>query len=250
VVSVKLDKGGDGGLVAVFEDITELEKMQRMAAWREVARRIAHEIKNPLTPIKLSAQRVQRKYGPVVNDETFNQSLELIVNEVEQMQEMVTEFSSYAKLPEVVLRQGDLGPLVHEALALFANSHRRIRWSADIPEGLPPLSFDREGMRRVLINLLTNAVEALQEEADPAVQVAVQHVQPAGILKIEVRDNGPGFDPEQRARLFEPYFSRKKGGAGLGLTIVKSTVTAHRGMVRVLPNEPRGATFVVELPID
>ncbi|MGE4557890.1 MAG: ATP-binding protein [Desulfovibrionaceae bacterium] len=250
VVSVKLDKGREGSLVAVFEDITELEKMQRMAAWREVARRIAHEIKNPLTPIKLSAQRVQRKYGPVVNDETFNQSLELIVHEVEQMQEMATEFSSYAKLPEVILRQGDLGPLVREALALFANSHRRVRWLSNIPDGLPPLPFDREGMRRVLINLLTNAVEALQEEPDPTVEVSVEYVEPAGILKIEVSDNGPGFDPEQRARLFEPYFSRKKGGAGLGLTIVKSTITAHRGTVRVLPNEPRGATFVIELPID
>jgi two-component system nitrogen regulation sensor histidine kinase NtrY len=250
VVSLKIEQGREGSLVAVFEDITELEKMQRMAAWREVARRIAHEIKNPLTPIKLSAQRVRRKYGPSIDDETFNQNLELIVNQVEQMQEMVTEFSSYAKLPEVVLRRDDMGAVAREAVALFEHSHRDIRWEAFIPDDLPVLQFDREGMRRVFINLLTNAVEALQDQPEPAVQVAVEHLRSPGVLRIEVRDNGPGFDAEQRSRLFEPYFSRKRGGAGLGLTIVKSIVTAHQGVVRAQSNEPQGTVFVIELPVD
>ena len=249
------------GVVAVFEDITELQKMQRMAAWREVARRIAHEIKNPLTPIKLSAQRLQRKFGAQVSDKAFGECIELIVGQVEHLQQMVQEFSAFAKLPEMTPRPGRLEPLLQEVTALFRHSHAAIRWELDL-EPLPELLFDPEGLRRGCINILTNAVEALQPpqeqdgapltpEASPAplVRITARHDQALGLVRLEVYNNGPRLSPEESSRLFEPYFSRKKGGTGLGLTILKSIVTDHRGYVRARSPQEGGVLVVVELPV-
>ena len=237
------------GLVAVFEDVTELEKTQRLSAWREVARRIAHEIKNPLTPIKLSAQRLEKRFGPQVADPVFSQCTAVIVRHVEHMQRMVEEFSAFAKLPEITPRPGLLAPLIEEVAALFTHSHGRIEWRLNVKDPLPRFSFDEEAMRRVLINLLTNASEALRDQEGGRVEVAAAYDGRQGVIRLEVADNGPGLPPAERHRLFEPYFSRKEGGAGLGLTIVKSVVSDHRGFVRALPNSPRGARFVVELPV-
>ncbi|NJB69366.1 two-component system nitrogen regulation sensor histidine kinase NtrY [Desulfobaculum xiamenense] len=249
VVTLTGPDGTEYGIVAVFEDITELEKMQRVAAWREVARRIAHEIKNPLTPIKLSAQRMERKFGPQVEDPVFTQCTQLIVNQVEHLQQMVQEFSSFAKLPEVDLKWGYLAPLLDEIVAMFRNSHTSIDWELTYDGQIPRLKLDVEGMRRVLINILTNAADAVREQAEPAVEVVVSCDRLLGWVRIEVRDNGEGLTQEERSRLFEPYFSRKKGGTGLGLTIVKSIVSDHHGYVRAMPREPRGTTLVVELPV-
>jgi two-component system nitrogen regulation sensor histidine kinase NtrY len=249
VVPLKNEEGRVDGYVAVVEDITELEKMQRLAAWREVARRIAHEIKNPLTPIKLSAQRLQRKFAAQVGDTVFDECTEMIVRQVESMQQMVTEFSAYAKLPEVVARPGFLAPLLEEVATLFRNSHPGIAWDVDIAPGLPEIRLDPEGLRRVFLNILTNAVEALEGLPGPAVRIAAALDPKAGAVRVEVRDNGPGLTPEERSRMFEPYFSSKKGGTGLGLTIVKSIVNDHQGFIRVLPNQPTGTVLVVELPV-
>lgn len=250
--------GHASGVVTVFEDITEIQKMQRMAAWREVARRIAHEIKNPLTPIKLSAQRLQRKFGGQVSDPAFAECTGLIVGQVEHLQQMVQEFSAFAKLPEVQLAKGQLEPLLREVVSLFQHSHSDIDWQLDI-HPLPELRFDSEGLRRGLINVLTNAVEALhagqagveQGRLQPGARVVVRarHDKPLGLVRLEVEDNGPGLPPEEQSRLFEPYFSRKKGGTGLGLTILKSIVTDHRGYVRVRPAGQRGTVLVLELPV-
>ncbi|MFW6243668.1 MAG: ATP-binding protein [Desulfovibrionales bacterium] len=248
-VVLKTSPSQDAGIVVVFEDITELDKMQRMAAWQEVARRIAHEIKNPLTPIKLSAQRLQRKFSEDVTDETFGQLTGLIIRQVEHLQQMVREFSAFAKLPEVELRRNFLAPLVEEVVQLFRSSHSTIHWKLNFGSQIPAFKFDREGMKRVLINLLTNAAEVLEETTEPEVAVVVDYDPGVGWVRIEVRDNGPGFNDEERSRLFEPYYSRKQGGTGLGLSIVKSVVTDHRGYVRVKPNEPVGSVFVVELPV-
>ena len=252
VVVLRTDDGREAGLVAVFEDIGELEKMQRLAAWREVARRIAHEIKNPLTPIKLSAQRLQRKFGPRIDDPAFHESTELIVAQVEQMQQMVREFSAFAKLPEMHLRPGGLGPLIVEVMALFRNSHPDIDWHLDMEDDLPTLSFDSEGMRRVFINILSNCVEALgsMDGREPGrVQIHAWHDKLLGLALIEIEDNGPGLDDEERSRLFEPYFSRKQGGTGLGLTIVRSIISDHHGFVRARAGKPSGTTIVIELPV-
>ena len=247
VVALKHAGGRDSGHVAVFEDITELEKIQRLAAWREVARRIAHEIKNPLTPIKLSAQRLQRKYAKSVGEPVFDECTELIVKQVERLQNMVTEFSAYAKLPEVQPRPDFLAPLLEEVAALFENTHREIHWTLRFGSPIQEFPFDREGLRKVFINLFTNAAEALKETYDGEVEVTAFHLPDKNVVIIEVADNGPGL-PADSSRLFEPYYTEKKGGTGLGLTIVRSIVSDHGGAVRARPGEPRGTVFVVELP--
>ncbi|MEF2230197.1 MAG: ATP-binding protein, partial [Pseudodesulfovibrio sp.] len=247
VVSLKNVGGRDAGHVAVFEDITELEKIQRLAAWREVARRIAHEIKNPLTPIKLSAQRLQRKYGRVVNEQVFEDCTNLIVNQVERLQNMVTEFSAYAKLPEVQPRPDHLPPVIEEVVGMFGNTHREIRWDLEFLTPVAEFPFDREAVRKVLINLLTNAAEALRGVYDAKVAIRVKHDGEAGLVSVTVADNGPGL-PKDSSRLFEPYYTQKKGGTGLGLTIVRSIVADHNGQVRAVPNTPTGTIFIVELP--
>ena len=239
------------GSVAVFEDISELERMQRMAAWREVARRIAHEIKNPLTPIKLSAQRLARKFGGQVRDPAFAQSTELIVRQVEHLQSMVQEFSAFAKLPEVVPQPGRLEPLLETITELFRGSHTKIAWELRIPAPLPPLPMDKDALNRAFMNILTNAAEVLLQSHSPNPTVTVTAAaHPAlNLVRVDVADNGPGLSEEERSRLFEPYFSRKKGGTGLGLTIVRSIVTDHRGYVRALPREGGGAVITMELPL-
>lgn len=239
------------GAVAVFEDISELERMQRMAAWREVARRIAHEIKNPLTPIKLSAQRLARKFGPEVHNPAFIQSTELIVRQVEHLQAMVQEFSAFAKLPEVRPVPGRLEPLLRASIDLFRNSHSSISWHLDIPHELPELPMDKEALNRAFINIFVNAVEALQLAGtpDPTVRVSATYRPDLNLVRVDITDNGPGLNEEERSRLFEPYFSRKKGGTGLGLTIVRSIVTDHHGYVRALPQDDGGTAISMELPL-
>ncbi|WP_018124289.1 sensor histidine kinase [Desulfovibrio oxyclinae] len=249
VVALPGIPGAEVGTVAVFEDITELEKIQRLAAWREVARRIAHEIKNPLTPIKLSAQRLQRKFGEGVDDKVFDDCTGLIVSQVERLQQMVSEFSAYAKLPEVQPRPGDLGPLLEETVGMFENTHRNIDWHLQLPENLPEMSFDREALGKVFINLLTNSEEALKDQEDGSVVVRAVHERKKNRVVVSVADNGSGLPRDGASRMFEPYFSRKKGGTGLGLTIVRSIVADHHGKVTAHANKPRGTVVRVELPL-
>lgn len=244
--------GGIRAYVVVVEDITELEKMQRMAAWREVARRIAHEIKNPLTPIKLSAQRLHRKFGNIVSDPVFGQCTDLIVKQVERLQEMVQEFSSFAKLPEVQLMPGNITPLMEELVTLFRNSHSSVDWELRLPEMLPSISMDQAALHRALLNILTNAAEALENmppEEPRKVRITAVHDSGRGSLRFIISDNGPGLNPDERERMFEPYFSRKKGGTGLGLAIVKSIIADHHGTVRAVAAQGGGTAIVMEIPV-
>ncbi len=246
-VALMDSEGGDSGIVAVFENISELEKMQRLDAWKEVARRIAHEIKNPLTPIKLSAERLERKFGAVVADPVFGQCTGLIVRQVEHLQEMVREFSSFAKMPEVTLVRGKIEPILQEAVSVFAESHTAIRWIVRF-EDAPDVMLDREAMGRVFSNILLNAAEVLAGRDDGRVEAVLYSRKRKARVYIEISDNGPGIKPEEQSRMFEPYYSTKRSGTGLGLTIVKSIVSDHHGHIRVKPNEPAGTTFVIELP--
>ncbi len=246
-VALMDNEGGDSGIVAVFENISELEKMQRLDAWKEVARRIAHEIKNPLTPIKLSAERLERKFGPMVADPGFTQCTGLIVRQVEHLQEMVREFSSFAKLPEVMLTAGRIEPLLQEAISVFSNSHASIRWVLRA-EDVPLVMLDREAMGRAIYNILLNAAEVLADQEDGRVETVLYARKRKGRIYIEISDNGPGIKPEEQSRMFEPYYSTKRSGTGLGLAIVKSIISDHHGHIRVKPNEPAGTTFVIELP--
>jgi len=246
-VALMDSEGGDSGIVAVFENISELEKMQRLDAWKEVARRIAHEIKNPLTPIKLSAERLERKFGPVVADPVFTQCTGLIVKQVEHLQEMVREFSSFAKLPEVMLTAGRIEPLLQESISVFSSSHASIRWVLRTEE-VPLVMLDREAMGRAIYNILLNAAEVLADQEDGRVETVLYARKRKGRIYIEISDNGPGIKPEEQSRMFEPYYSTKRSGTGLGLAIVKSIISDHHGHIRVKPNEPAGTTFVIELP--
>lgn len=248
-VSLVGPAGEHSGIVAVFEDIAELERMQRMEAWREVAKRVAHEIKNPLTPIKLSAERLNRKFGPRIQDPAFVQCTDLIVRQVENMQSMVQEFSAFAKMPEVTPRAGNILPLLEDVLALFRNSHSQITFKADLPSELPQMPVDPDSLQRAFINILTNAVEALEKTPNPIIELRCQFNQPKGFLRLDFMDNGPGLNLGEQARLFEPYFSRKKGGSGLGLTIVRSVVNDHRGYVNAHPRKEGGLIIRVELPL-
>ena len=243
--------GAYQGAVAVFEDISELERMQRLAAWQEVARRIAHEIKNPLTPIKLSAQRLSRRFGGQVKDPAFDQSTELIVRQVEYLQNMVQEFSAFAKLPEVTLMPGALEPLLRTITDLFRNSHSGIVWELTLPADLPTLPMDKEALYRAFMNILSNAAEALTLGGiqNPTVWINASFQPALNLVRIDVADNGPGLSEEERSRLFEPYFSRKKGGTGLGLAIVRSIVADHRGYVRAFPRDGGGTVLSMELPL-
>lgn len=247
-VILKGDKD-DFGIVAVFEDITELEKMQRMAAWREVAKRIAHEIKNPLTPIKLSAQRLEKKFGKEIQDPSFSQSTQLIIRQVENLQQMVREFSAFAKLPEIKIKLDQLDSLLEEIVSVFRQSHRNIVWELNFVSKIPEFNFDRSALKRVFMNLFLNAAEALAATKHARVNVSVDYDQQLKRIFVQVADNGPGLSAEERARMFEPYYSSKKEGTGLGLAIVKSIVSDHGGYVRVKSNKPMGTIFVVELPV-
>lgn len=245
------DAGQDLGMVVVFEDLTELEKAQRMAAWREVARRIAHEVKNPLTPIKLSAQRLIRRYGQELGqgDAVFKECTSTIVRQVEELRRLVNEFSTFARLPSSRLAPADLVSIAEESLALYRSGHPDISFELECDSEIPSFDLDREQMSRVLINLLDNAVAAV-ESTEPPHQIVVR-LSCDDILKIvrlEVEDTGPGVPPEHRLRLFEPYFSTKKGGTGLGLSIVSTIIADHNGYIRVQDNQPAGTRIIIELP--
>ena len=243
------EEGRSLGMVLVFDDLTEIEKMQKVSAWREVARRLAHEIKNPLTPIKLSAQRLRKKYLDQLpaGREVFDECTQTIINQVDELTRLVNEFFAFARLPAVNLSVNDLNSLIQEVMVLYQGSHRRIHFSFDPDSGLPPFPLDREQIKRVMINLLDNAVAAVTDEGAIAVQTRYNPV--LQMAQIEVHDTGIGISSQDKNRLFEPYFSTKKGGTGLGLTIVSSIISDHRGHIRVKNNTPKGTVFMIELPL-
>lgn len=244
------------GALLFCEDVTEIVKVQRMEAWREVARRIAHEIKNPLTPIQLSAQRLHKRYAEKLKEDggLFEECTRTIVRQVEELKTLVNEFATFARLPAGEHTPEDLNALVEEAMVLFREAHRHIEFRFDPDPSLPRLPLDREGIKRALINMLDNAVAACDgaprtNGAPARIEVRTRLHRAHGIVALEVADTGIGIKPEERGRLFEPYFSTKQGGTGLGLAIVSTIVADHQGFVRVKDNEPHGSRFVVELPV-
>lgn len=247
---LKDEQGKRLGVVLVFDNLTELEKAQRMAAWREVARRIAHEVKNPLTPIQLSAQRLRKRYLERLADdgEVFDNCTQTIINQVDELKTLVSEFSSFARMPAVRKSPGDLGEVAGEVLLFYREAHKNVEFEGRFDEAVPRFSFDREQIKRVLINLLDNAVAAVGPEGGRiGMSISFNPSDKAAFL--EVWDNGPGVPEENKLRLFEPYFSTKKTGTGLGLAIASTIVADHDGYIRIRDNEPSGARFVIELPV-
>jgi two-component system, NtrC family, nitrogen regulation sensor histidine kinase NtrY len=245
-----MDESRHIGYVIVFDNLTKLEKAQRLAAWQEVARRIAHEIKNPLTPIQLSAQRLRKRYLDRITEdrEVFDQCTTTIVNQVEEIKRLVSEFSDFARMPQVKKKTGNLVPIAEDIFILYREAHKHISFTLDCREPIPDFSFDPIQIKRILINLLDNAISVLPEGGEITLSLFINKSEHTVVM--ELADTGPGIQDNIKLRLFEPYFSTKKSGTGLGLAIARTIVTEHNGSIRVRDNHPRGAVFIVELPLD
>ncbi len=245
---VPLGEGPTTGLLIVMEDVTHLIKAQKMAAWQEVARRMAHEIKNPLTPIQLSAQRILKKYSEASEDfgEALRDGTETIVREVKTLKALVNEFSGFSRMPAVNPAPADLHEIIESALGLYQGAYAEVRFDRRFAEDIPTTALDREQMKRVFINLIDNALEATQRRG--RIEIVTKYLRRSRLMRIEVADDGPGIGPEAKARLFLPYFSTKRRGTGLGLAIVNRIVSDHNGGIHVEDNAPRGTRFVIELP--
>ncbi len=237
------------GVVVVLDDLTDLEKAQRMAAWREVARRIAHEIKNPLTPIKLSAQRLRRKHANLAVPEgsIFDQCTRTIIEQVDHMKHLVNEFSRFARLPRAQPIPCNLATIVEEVLTFYQHTYPRVVFMLEKEAALPPLKLDRDQFKQVMNNILDNALHALNGGRG-AIKIRLSYDSVLKIARLECSDNGHGLSPEDKLRMFEPYYSTKKKGTGLGLAIVASIIADHNGFVRVRDNEPQGTVIIIELP--
>ena len=244
------DKGGrDLGFVLVFEDRTELIKAQKTAAWQEVAQRIAHEIKNPLTPIQLSAQRLRKKFFEHSPDfqVIFDQSTSVIVSEVGSLKRMVDEFSNFARMPAPHVTKESLHDVIENVAALYQGGHHDVDVTLSLDAAVPPINLDREQMRRVFVNLFDNAIHAMKQKGRIQVSTAVEWKHQR--VRITVADEGPGIRQEDQVKLFVPYFSKNRRGSGLGLAIIHRIVTDHNGTIQVANRRPHGARFSIELPI-
>jgi len=262
-------RGPRRGVVLVIEDLSELLAAQRAAAWSEVARRMAHEIKNPLTPIQLSAERIAKSYGratangssngtSLISDErleekrvaaVISECTETITREVAGLKAMVDEFSRFARLPAIRLEQANLNDVITHAAGLYQERLDGVSLTLDLDRELPSSMLDVEQIKRVFVNLIDNAVEALASVSnDKQITIATKHDAERSLLRTEVADTGQGIEPADFRRLFEPYFSRRDSGTGLGLAIVQRIIMEHGGHIRAERNHPRGARFVIELP--
>jgi len=241
------------GAVVVIDDMTHLIKGQREMAWREVARRIAHEIKNPLTPIKLSAQRLQRRMGNLGGKDgaLLQECTETIIKHTDELKEMVNEFSNFARFPEASPAPHDLNHAIREVVNLFEQAHPGIQFKFDIDTKLPIFEFDRDQIKRVMINLFDNAISALTSAPNgklKMVALETHYHDQLHMAVIIVKDTGPGMTEDVKARMFEPYFSTKAEGTGLGLAIAKRIVNDHDGFIRVHSAPGEGTQFLIELP--
>ncbi len=245
--------GEELGIIVLVDDASDQVKLQKVAAWREVARRIAHEIKNPVTPIKLSAQRLLRRYHERFSgedQEVFESCLETILKQVDSLRDLVNEFSKFSRLPEAHLKLGQIGEIIHEVIDLFKMSYPQIEFDTTGLRPLPNLMIDHGQINRVFMNLITNAIEAVDTSFSPGkIMVTAKPLDRLGIIRVEIIDYGYGIPQQLRERVLEPYFSTKDGGTGLGLAIVHQIITDHGGYLRLFPNEPQGTRVVIELPI-
>ena len=239
----------DLGYVLIFDDLTELIKAQKVAAWQEVARRVAHEIKNPLTPIQLSAQRLRKKFFEKSPDfdKIFDEATNVIVTEVGSLKHMVDEFSKFARLPAPQMARQSLNEVIQEVLTLYRSAHKDIDFCVELDEDLPVLNFDREQLKRVCVNLFDNAIQAMNHTG--RVWVSTKYDTKRKRAIVSVADEGVGITPEDQEKLFVPYFTRKKTGTGLGLAIVRRIITDHDGQIQALNNQPKGAVFTFDLPV-
>jgi two-component system nitrogen regulation sensor histidine kinase NtrY len=237
------------GLIVVLDDLTQLIKAQKIAAWKEVAQRVAHEIKNPLTPIQLSAERIIKNLQKKEPTESgvIAEGAQTIIREAQTIKSLVDEFSDFARLPKVQLQAADLHTIIDQVLALFrgifADVEFEVRFGANVPS---PVQVDPDQIKRAFINLIDNAIDAMDKKG--RVVIRTQYEPGPHRVLVEVADSGPGIPREDRDRIFLPYFSTKKKGRGLGLAIVDQIVREHEGTISVQNNQPSGAKFIIQLP--
>jgi two-component system nitrogen regulation sensor histidine kinase NtrY len=242
------ESGASEGVVLVFDDVTPLIRAQKVAAWREVARRLAHEIKNPLTPIQLCAERLRRHFStaPPAAKALVDECTETIVGEVESLKGLVDEFSQFARMPSPRTVPTDLAQLITDTIALYNGIFSAVRIDQRFAPGLPLVRIDPEQIRRVIINLVDNAIEAMDRSGEIVVETQLDTAN--AIVRVIVADNGPGIPAGEREKLFLPYYSTKRRGSGLGLAIVRRIIAEHGGNIDVGDNTPRGTRFTIELP--
>ena len=251
--AVNVSQLATGGYVIVVEDLTEVAKAQKATVWRDVARRLAHEIKNPLTPIQLSAERIARNVdrSKAMNTQTaevIRECVDSIVGEVGSLKALVNEFGRVAQLPSISRKPTPLKALVDRTLALYEDRFNGIRVRSEIPEGLPPLMLDGLQIKRVLINLIDNALDSMSGQIDKELRIDCELVRDNTMARLSIADSGHGISPEDKDRLFTPYFSTRKDGTGLGLVIASRIVADHGGYIGAESNG-HGARFIVELPV-
>ncbi len=234
------------GTLVVFDNLTEIIMAQRALAWQEVAKRIAHEIKNPLTPIRLSAERLLKKWNDKSDDfeEVMVRSTKTIVNEVNSLRSLVDEFSRFGKMPKISLEPTNIKLMIEEVADLYSNV-KDIEIIRALDENLPNVDVDRKQLKMALINLIDNAIQA----ASDRIWINAYFYSSMDMIRIEVKDIGTGIKAEDKEKLFFPYFSTKREGTGLGLAIVNSIISKHRGYIRVQDNDPKGTVFIIELPV-
>ncbi|MBC8167638.1 MAG: PAS domain S-box protein [Bryobacteraceae bacterium] len=238
------------GFVIVLEDTSDMLRAQKSAAWHEVARRIAHEIRNPLTPIALCAERIERQLDRSTPDTSriLRECSQIISSEVESLRTLVDEFSQFARFPSAQPVPSDLNDVVENALSAFAGRLGGIEVIRDLAPELPTVNLDREQFKRLVVNLVDNAAEAMHASLVRRLYIGTSTPGPEGVELI-IADTGCGVSLEDRERLFLPYFTTKSRGTGLGLAIVNHIVSEHSGQIRVEENKPSGTRFIVELPV-
>ena len=252
--ALRFGAGVPQGHVIVFDDITALAKGQRDAAWSEVARRLAHEIKNPLTPIQLSAERLRQKYltkMPPGDAETLDRLTSTIVQQVDTMKSMVNTFADYARPPVINQERVDINALLAGVVDLYRSANPEAEIAFEMDRSLPSVSIDASRFRQVFNNLIKNALEAHAAGATPQVRVTTREISTSAGQHVEIRlsDTGEGIKPDMVGSVFEPYVTNKTRGTGLGLAIVKKIVEEHGGIVSLENNEDQGASAVIQLPL-
>lgn len=250
IAALDTRNGQSGGSILVLEDVTEFLRFQRQSAWKEVAQRVAHEIRNPLTPITLSAERIRRHVDRSLPESpgVIRKCCDVILGSVESMRTLVGQFATLAEFPVAQPRPSDLNEIVESAILLFEGRIRNIRVETRLEPGLAPVMADPEALRRGLANLIDNAAEAMQDSLLRILSVTTSAGERRGMAEIVVADTGPGLTDEMRERLFLPWFSTRQRGTGLGLSIVAKIVQDHGGSIRAENNAPAGARFIIELP--
>ena len=234
------------GMLVVFDDLTDIIKAQKSEAWQEVARRITHEIKNPLTPIKLSTERLIRKWHNKDEDfgAVFEKSTQTIITEVDSLRRLVDIFSKYGRMPEIAKARADLVELVDSVVNLY-KGYWDIKMDVVVAESIPKVVIDSEQIKRAIINIIDNAIEAMKQDGSMTISLR----KTAHHAAISIADTGPGIPDEEKEQLFLPHFSKRKGGTGLGLAIANKILTDHGGRIVVRDNQPKGSIFIMEIPL-